>query len=91
MTFQMNSFIMILYCHFITLRLSVTDRGSIICKVTIKASGLIWGSGPPLLTSLTIVLNPLKLQRNVHSSGIVLEARVHITAFTAYETLQSCS
>ena len=53
-----------LYFSIITPKLSITDESSIICEVTIKASGLIWGSGPPLPFSLTIVLNPLMLQRN---------------------------
>lgn len=43
---------------------ALTDESSIICQVTIKASGLIWGSGPPLPFSLPIVLNPLMLQGN---------------------------
>lgn len=53
-----------LYFSVITPKLSITDESSIICEVTIKASGLIWGSEPPLPFSLTIVLNPLMLQRN---------------------------
>lgn len=53
-----------LYFSVIAPKLSITDESSIICEVTIKASGLIWGSGPPLPFSLTIVLNPLMLQRN---------------------------
>lgn len=53
-----------LYFSVISPKLSITGESSIICKVTIKASGLIWGSGPPLQFSLTIVLNPLMLQRN---------------------------
>lgn len=53
-----------LYFSVISPKLSINGGSSIICKVTIKASGLIWGSGPPLQFSLTIVLNPLMLQRN---------------------------
>lgn len=54
-----------LYFSVISPKLSITGESSIICKVTtIKASGLIWGSAPPLQFSLTIVLNPLMLQRN---------------------------
>lgn len=53
-----------LYFSVISPKLSINGGSSIIYKVTIKASGLIWGSGPPLQFSLTIVLNPLMLQRN---------------------------
>lgn len=63
-TFLLNILSLDLYFSVISPKLSITGESSIICEVTIKASGLIWGSGPPLQFSLTIVLNPLMLQRN---------------------------
>lgn len=67
-------------------------KSSIICKVTVKSAGPLWGSGPPCPASVPCVLNPLLFPRIVHPSirSCVL-ARVHLIAFTAYEALQACS